>query len=501
MRKTLALIVIATLLAFAAAAATAGTALAAPPSAQVTNSNDDGPGSFRAAVDEANANSAIRTIEFDLALGPIMLESPVVYTGKHSLQILSNGAVLDGGQLVGAAAFLANGGADLSVSLLTVQNAPEDGLAYQVPAKATGTKHVTLTDVTIRDNGGHGVLINDQDFPEEADPPNPAGSKASLDVTVIDSEFDGNGFGDLDRDGLRVNEGGRGSLNFVLSFTGVEGNGGDGIELDERGDGDAVFSVLAASITGNGELDEDDLEDGMDVDESADGAVIGNVAASLANDNFEEGWDINENDAGDFKVDLTSVEASGNGEEGVDFEEDDDFAGGGDLITNLVDVETDDNAGGDGGLKIREKGDGNLTAAIRRAVAAGNQTDGIHVQEDDAGNLAATIERSTADGNSSDGIEFEENSTGDLSAIVDRSTTDGNGQDGVEFDESADDDESGDGNLAGTVSRGSSSNNTVAGVRASQKPPGAGTLNLVAMTLASNGTAVIPTNVIVTQTP
>jgi hypothetical protein len=114
-------------------------------------------------------------------------------------------------------------------------------------------------------------------------------------VWVVGSRLAGNGFGALDRDGLRVNEGGTGSLNAVISLSRVEENRGDGIELDERDVGDAAFNVSATQIARNGSFDLTvDPDDGMDVDESGDGALIGKVLASSAHENFEEGWDLNE---------------------------------------------------------------------------------------------------------------------------------------------------------------------------------------------------------------
>ena len=119
------------------------------------------------------------------------------------------------------------------------------------------------------------------------------GSDASLEVQLIGSQIGtntaGNGFGALDRDGVRINEGGLGDLHAVISLTTVSSNGGDGIELDERGDGDAKFDVTGSVVTRNGNFDLSiDPDDGMDVDEAGAGSVIGNVMASKADDNFEE---------------------------------------------------------------------------------------------------------------------------------------------------------------------------------------------------------------------
>ncbi len=440
------------------AAFTPGATGAPASTAVVVNSNDAGAGSFRAAVASANASVSIDRILFRTGLAPIALKAasgPVVYTGKQGLEIFGSGAIVDGGGLgANDDAFMANGGGNLSVSLLTIRRAPQQGLTYQVPVGATGLKKVSLAGVTIRDNEGHGVLVNDQDFPEEAGdpdaepdpiPPTADGSEAGLEVRVVGSRLIGNGFSTGDRDGLRVNEGDGGSLTFVAALTQVEANGGDGIELDERGAGDVVFDLTGVELVRNGEKDPADLDDGMDIDESFDGSVRGKVVASVANDNFEEGWDFNENDAGDFLVDMTLVDASRNNEEGVDFEEDDDFAGGGNLRTVLTGVKADGNQGGDGGIKIREKSTGDLDAILRATQANGNLADGISIREDAAGNLTAAVERSTANANGDpdadpednvgDGIHFDERSSGTLTAVASRGNANGNLFVGVRADQ------------------------------------------------------------------
>lgn len=471
-----------------------------PGSARVTNANDAGPGSFRAAIDRANTNPSIGRVEFRAGLAPIGLVDPVVYTGTQALDIAGNGAILEGAGLgaTAPAAFLANGGGNLSVAGLTVQNAPQEGLTYQVPAAATGIKKVVLVGVQILGNRGHGVLVNDQVDP--IDTSNPNGSDASLDVLVVGSRFAENGFGDIDRDGLRINEGGTGNLNAIFSVTRVDHNGADGIELDERGVGDVTFNVSGTQITRNGSYDVTlaDLDDGMDVDESGDGALIGKVFASAANDNYEEGWDFNENDAGDFRVDMTLAEASRNLEEGIDFEEDDDFQGGGDLITTLIGIKANGNGpGGDAGLKIRERGDGNIDATIRGAETNGNLTGGISLREQGTGDLTATIERATSSGNGTAGIAVREDDAGILTATIDQSTSSTNAGIGIDFDENST------GDLVATVKNTTVSTNTGGGIRADQGSTGIGSLALITVTLTGNigGTIVNNAGVTVTQTP
>ena len=449
---------------------------------RVRNGNDAGPGSFRAAIEAANANDDIRRVEFDDRVSSIRLQHPVEFTGAQSLAIDANHATLDGSELAdGSTAFVASGGGDLSIRSLKVKDAPDNGISIEIPSGSAGTKRFSLIDVEIIDNSGHGVVINDQTFPEEAGnpdasppiPPNPAGSAASLHVTVIASKFEGNGFGALDRDGLRINEGGDGHLVAVIKFTRAIGNGADGIELDERGNGDVQFEIVGSHFSGNGSFDTSpvpDLDDGIDVDESAAGHLVGTVTLSSSNDNLEEGFDFNENDAGDFRVDMTLVEASRNLQEGIDFEEDDDFAGGGDLITRLAGIKTNGNgAAGDAGLKIREKGDGNLDAGAVGVEASDNLNRGVQLREDDGGSLAARVRMATTDGNASHGVDFDENSSGNVTALV----ADSRSRDNQGF-----------------------------GVRADNQAPGVGTLHLERVILSGNASgATGGSGVTVTQSP
>lgn len=421
--------------------------------AHVTNDNDAGVGSFRAAVEAANGNPSIRSIEFSSRVRTINLASTVVFTGAQDLEIDGDDAVIDAAA-TGGIGLLVNGGGDLSLESFTVRNAPAEGVAIEVPAAATGVIKITLRDLRIVGNKGHGILVNDQVDASTQDDvqPNENGSAASLDVTVIDSRFIRNGFSVSDRDGLRVNEGGDGDLRFTVREVTSEENAADGIELDERGTGDVRLDVRELHIARNGPFDPADLDDGFDIDEYNDGSIVGRVVNSQAIDNFEEGFDFNENNAGDFRVDMLNVQAIGNGEEGIDYEEDDDFAGGGELVTTMIGIVANSN-GGDGGLKIREKGEGNLVANVAGVVANNNVESGISIREDANGNLDARITGSRTQTNGAHGIDFDENSDGVLTAIV---------------------------RLAQSTS------NTLYGIRADQGGTGTGTLDLFKVQLIGN---------------
>ena len=424
--------------------------------ARVTTNADAGPGSFREAIETANGDPSIRKVLFDPQLGTIALQQPVGYSGSQELDIQGHGIVLDGDALAaGQSALTANGGGDLTIQQLTVQNAPGTGITVAVPGSATGEVRVTLADVHALDNGLHGVLINDQaEYFSDPASTSQAGSAAGLLVVVRNSSFERNGLTVIDQDGFRINEGGLGDLVARIEGTLVSGNGGDGIEFDERAAGSAVFTLHNTALLGNGPFTAADFDDGIDVDESGPGDIQGEFTQVKANDNFEQGIDLNENDAGDLKIVMHGVEALRNLQEGIEFEEDDDFAGGGNIEAWLTNITANGNLGGDAGLKLREKGVGNLVATIRNVEASGNTVGGILVREDAAGDLTATLGNVSTLGNTLDGIKFDENSSGDFDAELVNAT---------------------------------SSNNTGAGVRAEQATTGSGALRITALTATGNG--------------
>jgi hypothetical protein len=435
-----------------------GAGAAPPATVFVVNANDAGPGSFRRAIDAANANPAIARVQILGGVSTIFLTQTVEFSGPQDLTILGNGAALDGARTpAGATALRASGGGDLTIAHLTVRNARAEGIAVEVPADATGTIRVSLSNVHIADNLGHGVLVNDQEDPSTEDDvqPDPDGSAASVEVSVLNSRFVRNGYSVSDRDGLRVNEGGDGDLVITVRFVEAEDNGADGIEVDERGPGDVRVEMFATRLTGNGPFDAADLDDGFDIDEYDAGSIVGSIVFSQASRNREEGFDINENNDGDLRVDMRLVEANGNGEEGIDLEEDDDFGNSGDLVTVMSHIVTIGNGNGaDGALKIREKETGNLDVTLTHVLAADNFGSGVFVRESSGGSAVVRISRVSSTGNKQSliddelagghGLELLESGAGDLTATVATAYAAGNEGFGIFGDET--------GAGAGTVS-------------------------------------------------
>lgn len=411
------------------------TAQSDDPGATVSTSANSGPGSFRAAVEAANVNPSITSIRFANKLGTIALVQPVTFSGTQALAIDGKDTHIDGDLLsAGEDALIVSGGGDLTIRRLVVRNAPGIGIKVLIPATRTGVVSITLQDVAARANGEHGVLINDQPaYLIDPESTSPAGSDAGLRVRVSKSSFENNGFASIDQDGFRVNEGGLGDIDAVFQHTRVIGNGGDGVELDERGAGSVIFTVEHTQLIRNGGFTEADFDDGIDVDEEGDGGIDGNFNQVEANNNFEQGVDLNENNAGDLRVFMNKVDANDNAEEGIEFEEDDDFAGGGDIIAVLQSVTTLRNGAidGDAGLKLREKGVGNLSAQVIKPVSSDNAVGGMLFREDAAGTLDVVVENAVAGGNGGDGIKFDENSAGNLAATVLKATASNNAGAGV----------------------------------------------------------------------
>ena len=279
---------------------------------EVTSSADDGDGTLRAALHAAAADSRIGSIRAERGLPPVRLASPLVYQGSHPLRIEGGGLVLDGAALTDTVlagtngVFVATGGADLVLKEVVVRGAAGSGIVVIVPPSRTGWISLTLEGVTVENNGHHGVLVNDQAAyfaaPLGSDS---AGSGAGVALRVTGSRFLRNGGGGLDYDGLRVNEGGPGSLEVVITTSHAEQNGGDGIELDERGEGSAAIAIDRSTAVANGFHSPADLDDGIDVDEYGPGDLRVRLVDVTASRNAQKGVDLTE--AGDGALSATRV--------------------------------------------------------------------------------------------------------------------------------------------------------------------------------------------------
>lgn len=356
---------------------------------KVTNNGDDeppGPGSFRAAVEAASLpGSDVTRIHFRYGLGTIAIGSPIVYSGEQSLTIDGQGAVIepDADSPDPFDLFVADGGGDeLTLKRLTFQSGL-NGIVVQVPADAEGEVSVRLSEVTVADNHGYGLHIEDQD---DEDPPGGSGAGIALDIS--NSVFSGNGKtlpdpapDDLPLDGARVDEAGDGDVTATIHNSEFTSTGADGLELNETGPGDVTLIVRRSTLDGNGLIDPDD---GVDIDEEDEGSVSFRIVQSTFNNNSDDGIDMDEDGEGDMRASLVQVEVLDNDDKGVNLGEN----GPGDLEArvNVVFVEGNGfvSSGADAGLRMREADEGDFFAQVVQSTVADNDLD-IEVAEDGDG--------------------------------------------------------------------------------------------------------------------
>jgi len=350
---------------------------------EVTNAVDAGPGSFREAIQTANLEASVTVVRFDRSVGVVDLASAVVYTGSQSLRIEGRGATLAGASGCDCDLLVATGGADLILENLTLRDAPRTGLVMDVPDGATGDVGLALRDVTVRDNGLHGIHIDDQSGDATG-----GDSPAGIVLVIAASSVSGNGFrsGFSDFDGIRVDEGGAGDLYATLQGSLFLENAGDGLELDERGTGSVWADVKHTSFDDNGEQPQnpDDLEDGFDVDEADEGDIEVRVVHATASGNFDEGFDLDEEGPGGIRLFMSQAVASGNLDEGIKLTEDAETEAGGGLLVELINVDAS-NSQADDGIHLEEFGPGDVMARVVHSTLNGNDGDGVKVDQQGTG--------------------------------------------------------------------------------------------------------------------
>ncbi len=366
--------------------------------ANVTSAADSGPGSFRAAVDSANANSAIKKIRFASGLD-VSVASSVIYTGSQNLTIDGRNGSVNGDAAKEATwdggLFVSKSDANITLKRLTFDDSFNNGVAVFIPSDATGTVRVNLHRVTITDSTYFGLLVDGQAYDgfNTDDVPHPncvdpwfKDSSAGISLRITRSNISNNGLlpaeYDLspatgcpaDFDGVRVDDGGNGGIRGYIANSRINNNLADGAEFDDIGPGSVIATVVSTTFNGNGETPTDDQDDGFDLDEA---------------------------DAGHLRVRVVDVTATGNFDEALDFD---------------------------------EAGPGNAVVTVRDTNASGNVDEGLKVDEEDGGNLRLRVSESTFDNSEDDGVALTELSDGNISGRIDDSSVSNNGKFGVKVE-------------------------------------------------------------------
>jgi len=361
----------------------------------VSTNADGGEGSLRSALEGANSDPLVNTVQIQAGVGPIALGSSLTYTGAQGLRILGNGVVIDGSGC-GCDVLVSTGGGNLDLFDMTVSGG-DTGLKVSVPGSRTGTVEIRLVGVAVEENGLHGVYLDDRT----------SSSGASLSLELVSSSVQNNGFaqGVSDYDGVRVDEGGPGDISFVARDSDARDNAGDGVELNEAGTGDVFVDVRDSSFDNNGEQPQviDLPEDGFNVLESGSGSIDVRIVSSTMSGNHASGIALGESGDGDVRGTLTGVEASENLSRNISVDEDVDAEGG--------------NIPGAGGISL----------AFSEVTAKMSGLDGARMREMGAGDLSVQLVDSDFSDNDGDGLNVSQGSTGKGTLSLVRVTTAGNG--------------------------------------------------------------------------
>ncbi len=422
-------------------------------------------GSFPWAVAQANGDPSIDTIVFEPDLD-IELGEEVTYTGGQDLAIVGNASTLRG---TGAdtdswdsGLFVSRTDASLEISELSFVDSFNNGLAVFLPASSSAVE-IVLDDVTVDDAQFHGVLVDGQQttgyntdgflHPSCVDP-HFVDAGANISFEIRNSQILDNGRIDgfditqatgcpQDFDGVRVDQGGNGSIFATVRDSSFDGNLADGMELDETGNGNADATVTGSDFNDNGATEPidctiqelcggdfgeeiEDLDDAFDIDETGNGDLIVNISAmSDFSGNSDEGVDLDEAGNGSVIVELDGITANGNTDEGVKATEEDN----GSIVATVRNSNLDGSEDGDN-AEFEEFGTGNVVVVFEDTTASDGDGDGLKVEEEDEGSNRTTLLRSTLDDNGGDGVQTTETGVGNLDALIeDSSLQDNDGND------------------------------------------------------------------------
>jgi len=399
----------------------------------VTNGNDNGEGSLRAALDavaKGDGPGHVLVVTDD----DIKIDTTLTYEGTAPLAVYGKGQTVETGSDI--TLLTLSQGADLTVSDLNfrgpgnfnIKNRGKAGKGIFIDMRPdqTGVVTLVLEDVEVSGGAYHGVHISDCNLADDCGAGRGGkgdGSPASIVVRLTDVEISDVGNGRFDADGLRVDERSGGDIFFYAQDSSFTKVGADGVELDEGQEGGVFATAVDSKFDDNGaycdpeilkafmpEKDEGEFEDGKMAEADIPGAVkgspddacferevelyeSGSVKAYEFGIDVDDGFDIDEAGPGDFWALMVGASVSGNLDEGLDFGEED-----------------------EGGVRF----------AAWRTVTKDNADDGIKIVESEAGSVEGLLHKVSSTDNGGKGAVFEQRDEGDLDVLVDQTKTENN---------------------------------------------------------------------------
>ena len=377
----------------------------------VTNGNDSGLGSLRQALSENVSN-----ISIDSSVTTITIIETLEYNSADTVQIvgLGEGQTIDGSRLPEDSDILSiNQGATFGIANLNFignidefNDDPNDpnngtGIFVNVPNSRNGTVEVTLEDVSISNVGSHGVHVSDCTVRDQC--AEGQGSPASVSLTANNVTIDSVGIGRQDGDGIRLDERGEGNVTFVVQDSRFINVGADGVELDEGDNGDITANIDNSVFDSNGEFcnfadeiedtpcDNDgdpDLDDGFDIDETGSGSILVTITNSQFINNSDEGLDFDEEDDGNIEVTATDSLFQNNEDQGIRASEE----GDGNVEASLTRITVGENNQEDEAIRVDEENDGDIIVEIVDSIVLDEDTDNEGLRMDESGSGSGTLE-------------------------------------------------------------------------------------------------------------
>ena len=408
----------------------AGAAAAQATPIMVTNTQDAGDGSLRAALAEAAATGSASQIVIATA-GDIVISETLAYDGEAPVEIIGHG------QRVRTDAnthlLASTNGASLAVSDLdfegpgqfsvlnrgdTAGQSAGKGIFIDVRDDQSGVVDLSLHNVSVKGVANHGIHVSDCSLADDCGAGaggGGEGSPASIRVRLHKVTVDGVGNGKFDADGLRVDERGEGDIHVTAKDSEFARVGADGLELDEGQAGSIHSTVLGTVFVDNGAYCDPALlgehmpaqpEGEFDDGEVRETGIPGDVTGTPDDSCFEREVDLYDSgyvEAYEIGIDI---------DDGIDYDE----AGPGDL--NLTMVRSTISGNYDEGVDMDEAGAGSGNLYYIETLAYGNADDGFKMSEEDAGSVHGAMLGAVSRDNGGKGAVFEEEGPGDVRVSV-----------------------------------------------------------------------------------
>jgi hypothetical protein len=313
----------------------------------------------------------------------IDLGMAITYVGPQGLHIQGSGALVDGGG-GDFSVFVSTGGGNLAIRDLTFQHSSLYGIFVEMPSAATDDLWVELYDVSALNTGLHGAYVKDCNESAWGDPllcdADDTGSEAGIFLTGRTCRVEGGGTGELDFDGVRVDERGEGDIVASFSHCQIDSNDVDGLELDEAREGDVSLKLVRSTFNENVFYNEADLDDGVDIDKADEGGIDVKAIRPEIADNLDEGLDLDEAGEGGVMARVIALVANGNTDENIKIDEED----AGSLKPRMNRSSVRGSTGAEG-MQLEEVGPVDLDAKVNRSEFTNNDDVGIKAVQGDGG--------------------------------------------------------------------------------------------------------------------